>query len=129
MLQVVDLQKSREFEALGVELLSISPDSVEAWQADSEQYGLTGETPVLSDQANRVASAYDVMRWQAATGEPGHTFVLVDEEGMVAWIKDYGAPKNGGLMYVVPDELVPRIAAHVLNVERLLDGAVRTTGS
>jgi len=28
---VVDLQKSENFQALGVELLSIAPDPVEAW--------------------------------------------------------------------------------------------------
>lgn len=49
---------------------------------------------------------YDVMRWQAATGEPGHTFVLIDESGTVAWVKDYGAPEHGGIMYVVPDKLI-----------------------
>jgi hypothetical protein len=43
-------------------------------------------------------------------GEPGHTFVLVDESGMVAWVRDFGAPENGGLMCVVPDQLVPLLA-------------------
>lgn len=42
-----------------------------------------------------VAALYDVMKWQAATGEPGHTFVLVDEAGKIAWVKDYGAPEHG----------------------------------
>ena len=54
-----------------------------------------------------------MMRWQAATGEPGHTFILVDEEGRVAWVRDYGAPENGGLMYVVPDEITSQIAPQV----------------
>lgn len=46
------------------------------------------------------------MRWAAATGEPGHTFILIDKSGTVTWAKDYGAPENGGIMHVVPDELV-----------------------
>jgi hypothetical protein len=67
----------------------------------------------LSDYGNKVATAYDVMQWMAASGEPGHTFVLVDEVGKIAWIKDYGAPENGGLMYVVPDRLIPEIERYL----------------
>ena len=55
------------------------------------------------------------MRWQAPTGEPGHTFILVDEDGRIAWVKDYGAPQNGGRMYVVPDELVQVLGPQVSN--------------
>ena len=108
-MQVVDLQKSQAFKALGVELLSIAPDSVEAWRDDGDQYGIQDFRTVLSDAENKVANKYDVMRWQAATGEPGHTFILVDASGTVAWVKDYGAPENGGLMYIVPDQFVQEL--------------------
>jgi peroxiredoxin len=112
-LQVVDLQKSKDFQALGVELLSIAPDSIEAWRDDGEQYGIQDYRTVLSDAENEVANRYDVMRWQAATGEPGHTFILIDESGTVAWVRDYGAPENGGLMYVVPDAFVQELQEHL----------------
>jgi len=46
-----------------------------------------------------------------ATGEPGHTFVLVDEGGKVVWLQDYGAEENGGRMYVPMEELVVAIQA------------------
>ena len=105
-MQVVDLHKSKEFQELGVELLSIAPDPPEAWKEAAADYGVPAGTPILSDAGNRVATAYDVMRWQAATGEPGHTFILVDEAGKVAWVKDYGAPEHGGVMYVTPEEIV-----------------------
>lgn len=105
-MQVVDLQKSEEFQALGVELVSIAPDTVEAWRDDGEQYGIQDYSAVLSDIENKVATRYDVMRWAAATGEPGHTFILIDTSGMISWVKDYGALENGGIMYVAPDELV-----------------------
>src|SRR6266516_3074288 len=100
MQQVVDLQNSKDFQTLGVQLLSISPDSVQAW--------------AKAASANRVATAYGVMRWGMSDGAmPGHTFVLVDRTGRISWIRDYGAPEHGGLMYVTPKDLVPLVAAHV----------------
>jgi peroxiredoxin len=109
----VDLQESGRFEALGVELLSISPDHPESWKQVEDEFGL--ETPLLSDPRNGIATRYGVMEWRVPShapiesAEPGHTFVLVDEAGKVAWIRDYGAPENGGLMYVPPEDLLPEI--------------------
>lgn len=110
MKQVVDLQSSKEFQSLGVELLSISPDPVQAWADEGGSMGI--RTPMLSDNQNRVASAYGVMAW-AMGSEPGHTFVLVDMAGRVRWVRDYGAPEHGGVMYVTPDELVPQIVTQL----------------
>ena len=53
------------------------------------------------------------MKWAAATGEPGHTFVLIDESGTVSWIQDYGALENGGFMYVLPDQLIRELRVHL----------------
>jgi hypothetical protein len=52
------------------------------------------------------------MKWAAATGEPGHTFILVDASGEVSWIRDYGALENGGVMYVAPEELIRELREH-----------------
>jgi peroxiredoxin len=106
MSQVVDLHEDEDFQQLDLELLSISPDPVEAWDKEGGDYGI--ETPMLSDDENKVATAYDVMKWGVGA-EPGHTFVLVDEEGKIAWVRDYGDPENGGLMYVEPSELVTEL--------------------
>ena len=103
MQQVVDLRESNEFQALGIEVLSLSPDPSDAWREEAAEFGIT--TPVLSDADNAVANRYGVMRW-AVGDEPGHTFVLVDEDGIVRWIRDYGQPENGGLMYVPPKMLI-----------------------
>ena len=112
-MQVVDLQKSEDFQALGVELVSIAPDTVESWRDDGKEYGIQDYRTVLSDVENEVANRYDVMKWAAATGEPGHTFILIDESGKVSWIRDYGALENGGIMYVVPDELIRELRPHL----------------
>jgi peroxiredoxin len=106
MQQVVDLQNSKDFSSLGIELLSISPDPIDFWESEARRYEI--ELPILSDPGNEVADSYGVMQW-AVGAEPGHTFVLIDEAGKVAWLRDYGAPENGGLMYVEPDELVAQL--------------------
>jgi peroxiredoxin len=76
--------------------------------AAKQEYGIT--VPMLVDADHQVSEAYDVLQWAVGTGEPGHTFVLVDEQGTVVWLRDYGAPENGGVMYVPVDELTQQIA-------------------
>ena len=110
---MVDLHKSQKFEALDVELLSVAPDSPEDWLEAGRKFRVREFDHVLSDEGNGVATAYDVMQWQSATGEPGHTFILVDEAGKIAWVKDYGAPEHGGVMWVDPDELVRQLTPHL----------------
>ncbi len=106
---MVDLQNDRDFQALGVQLVNIATDPTSAWQQEGAPLGIT--TPMLSDQDARVSQAYGVLRWQMADGEPGHTFVLVDATGRVAWIRDYGGMEHGGLMYVDPSEIAAQVKA------------------
>lgn len=114
MLQVVDLQEDREFQGLDVELISIAPDPLDAWREDGREWGIRDFGSVLSDEGNAVAGRYGVLRWKhPVTGEPGHTFILVDEAGKIVWVKDYGAPENGGLMYIVPREIVGQVSARL----------------
>lgn len=113
--QVGDLETSKKFESLGVQLVSISPDPPEAWRQVAQEYDL--ETPLVTDAGNRIAQRYGVMQWRVPpnadvdSAEPGHTFVLVDERSRVKWVRDYGAPENGGVMYVFPDALVREMPA------------------
>jgi peroxiredoxin len=109
---VVDLQEDDDFRTLGVELLSIAPDPREAWREAGEEMRIMDLETVLSDAGNEVATSYGVMRW-AVGSEPGHTFVLVDGSGDVAWLQDYGAPENGGIMYVLPHEVVRQVRDHL----------------
>jgi hypothetical protein len=46
-------------------------------------------------------------------GEPGHTFVLAGKDGKVKWVRDYGAPENGGLMWVSVAMLHQELAARL----------------
>jgi hypothetical protein len=76
---------------------------MKAWKAEAARYEVRGT--LYSDPDNVAAAAFGVLRWAMPSGEPGHTFVLIDRDGVIRWIRDYGAPENGGLMYVDPDEI------------------------
>jgi len=103
MEQIVDLQADPAFQALDVALISIAIDSLPVLSEAALEWEVT--TPLLSDEDAKVSGMYDVLQWATAGGEPGHTFVLVGQDGTVEWIRDYGAPQNGGLMYVPVEEL------------------------
>jgi len=96
--------------ALDVPALSIAFDPVEEQAPVAAELGLD-ESALLIDADGEVSQAYGVLQWAVATGEPGHTFVLIDETGKVVWLQDYGAEENGGRMYVPMEELVEAIQA------------------
>jgi peroxiredoxin len=104
MQQIVDLQNDTNFQSLGVAVLSISFDSLVEQASGMMEYVIT-DIPMLIDTDHSVSQSYGVLQWAIGTGEPGHTFVLVGANGIVAWIQDYGAPENRGVMYVPVDEL------------------------
>lgn len=105
MQQIVDLQNSPEYQALGVQVISIARDSVEEMASTADEMGITA-VPVLSDPDLKVSAQYDVLQWAIDNGEPSHTFILVDEAGEIVWVRDYGAPDNPNrTMYVEVSEL------------------------
>jgi len=114
MQQIVDLQNDPDFQQLGVEVISIAFDSPAELSQGALEYGISA-IPLLSDTNHDVSEEYGVLKWAVATGEPGHTFVLVDENGEVVWIRDYGAPENGGVMYVPVQELVNHVTSNLKN--------------
>ena len=112
MQQIVDLQNDPAFQALDVALLSIAFDSPEQLAAGAQEFGIMS-VPLLTDAEQQVSQTYDVLQWAVGSGEPGHTFILVNAEGKISWIRDYGAPENGGVMYVPVQELVDQITANL----------------
>ena len=104
MEQVVGLQNSEEFKGMDVEIISIARDSAIEQASAAQEMGIT--VPMLVDADGQVTVSYDVMKYAMANGEPSHTFVLVNANGDVAWLKDYGAPDNPNrTMYVEINEL------------------------
>ena len=68
---MVDLQTDKDFRRLGIELVSIAPDSLTDWRSAGSDYKLRDFSGVVSDADNKVASAYDVLKWRhPTTGEP-----------------------------------------------------------
>lgn len=109
MEQIVDLQGDPEFQALDVGFVSIAFDSPEQLAAGKSEFGIV-DVPLLTDTNRQVSQDYDVLKWAVGTGEPGHTFILVDETGEVVWIRDYGSPTlPNPVMYVPPADLVTQI--------------------
>ena len=98
---------------MDVAILSIAFDSQDEQAASKLEYGISA--PMLVDIDQSVSENYGVLEWAVGTGEPGHTFILVDADGKLAWIQDYGAPENGGLMYVPVNELTREISEHLEN--------------
>ena len=87
--------------------MSIALDPQGEQAASKIEYGIAA--PMLVDADQTVSEMFDVLQWAVGTGEPGHTFILVDADGKLAWIRDYGAPQNGGTMYVPVEELTANI--------------------
>lgn len=105
----MDLQTDPEFQALDVAFVSIAFDDAAQQSAAITEYSISG-VPMLIDADQSVSETYDVLKWAVATGEPGHTFILVDADGEIAWIRDYGSPDlPDPVMYVPTDDLVEQI--------------------
>jgi len=115
MQQIVDLQNSPDFQALNVQVVSIARDSIAEMAPETQTLGIT-DVPVLSDPDLAVSAKYDVLQWAIDNGEPSHTFVLVDKNGVIAWIKDYGSPDNPNqTMYVEVAELIQFVKSSLGN--------------
>jgi peroxiredoxin len=110
MEQIVDLENDPEFQSLNVALVSIANDSRQQLAQGAFDYGVRA-VPLLTDNGLKVSENYDVLKWAVPSGEPGHTFILVDIDGSIAWIRDYGAPENGGVMYVPVREISSQVRA------------------
>ena len=103
------MQSDPSFQALNVAFVSIAFDSQEELSAAKQEYEIV-DVPLLTDANQQVSTDYDVLKWAVGTGEPGHTFILVDATGEVVWIRDYGSPTlPNPVMYVEPQELIDQI--------------------
>ena len=98
LVQIADLERSKELRKRGIELVSVTTDSPGTLTAIAEDYGI--ETPLLSDPSRKMTSAYGMLG-RGGMGHPetgGHAFMLLDR-GRVVWERAYEE------MYVPPRDL------------------------
>ena len=96
-----------EFKALGIDrMVTITTDPLRYTQEKVEAEGL--RFPVLADESAEVSRTYDMPRYgmhAMANAQPGHSFVLVGENGNITWRADYGSAPNYTMFVPVDDML------------------------
>lgn len=89
--QLKDIESEfSRFRALGIdEIVTITSDPLDQLSRKVADEGL--KTPVLSDPDLRVSKTYDTNSYgMMGDSRNGHTFMVVDEKGRIAWRADYG---------------------------------------
>jgi peroxiredoxin len=88
-----------QFQDLGIErMFQVTTDPLEASREALRQYRL--RTPIMYDEGVKVSRVYETNKYgMMGDSMNGHSFILVDKEGVIRWRADYGgAPKY--TMYV-----------------------------
>jgi peroxiredoxin len=110
--QLTDIEpRMDEFRALGIEeIATITTDPPDLLAQKVADEGIT--TSVMTDQNVVYSRAYATTDYAMAGMGPtfnGHSFILVDENGVIEWRADYGGPTTGNTMYVPVDSLLADI--------------------
>lgn len=111
--QIVDIEKQMsKLSAVGVDrMVSITTDPLEALRIKVADEGIS--TPVLSDPGLGVSKAYKTNLYgMMGNSMNGHSFILVDEQGVIQWRADYGGEPDN-TMYVPPANLFADLAAGI----------------
>ena len=92
------------FAKADVTVLPIVMNTREQIVADMHTYGVT--TPFLLDDG-KVSTAYKTIGHGMHAGLPGHSFVLIDKNGIQRWYGEYPS------MYLAPADLLTQVSKHV----------------
>jgi peroxiredoxin len=102
--QMGELEKNAaKLSAGGLSVVPIVVNPADQVQTEMAQFGLT--TPFLIDAGESVSGAYGVIGTGMHANLPGHSFVLVDGSGRIAWRGDYPS------MFVTTDRLLSDIGS------------------
>jgi peroxiredoxin len=106
LLQMAAIEKQADaFRAEGIAVLPIVMNSADQIRADMAASKVT--TPFLIDTAGTVSRAYGTLGKGMHAGLPGHSFVLIDANGIQKWYGEYPS------MYLAPQELLEQIHMHL----------------
>lgn len=87
LMQMSEIEKKKaDFDALGITVLPIVMNSRADITADMARYGV--KTPFLIDDGT-ASKAYGVLGKGMHAELPGHSFVLVDADGVQRWYGEY----------------------------------------
>ena len=89
LVQAAELENSKALERADIGLVSVTTDPPEILRQVAAQYSIT--TPLLADDARTMSGAYGQLG-RGGMGHPdtdGHSFVLLDRGGRVAWQRAY----------------------------------------
>ncbi|HTE85091.1 MAG TPA: peroxiredoxin family protein [Dehalococcoidia bacterium] len=104
--QLRDIERNMDqFRALGIDrIVSITTDPSAALKQKTADEALT--TPVLSDSNVGVSKAYQANQYgMMGEGQDGHSFILVNKDGVIAWRADYGGAPAHTMYVPVPSLL------------------------
>ncbi len=96
-------QNATKLASHGLTVLPIVVNPADQVRAELERFGLT--TPFLIDADESVSDAYGVLGTGMHENLPGHSFILVDGSGRIAWRGDYPS------MFVKTDRLLSDIGS------------------
>jgi peroxiredoxin len=103
--QMVDIeQHAAEFAAADVTVLPIVMNGADETRADMAANGV--RTPFLLDDGT-VSTAYGTLGRGMHAGLPGHSFVLIDADGVQRWYGEYPS------MYLPSADLLEQIRRHL----------------
>jgi peroxiredoxin len=92
------------FDRAGVTVLPIVMNTRAQITSDMRTYGVT--TPFLLDDG-AVSTAYKTIGHGMHAGLPGHSFVLIDKDGVQRWYGEYPS------MYLAPSDLLAQVSKHL----------------
>jgi len=101
--QMRDIQANREqFAAAGIdEFITITSNSLDLVTQKLDQDEIAG--PVLADTDLAVSKTYDANSYgMMGDSTNGHTFIVVDADGIIAWRADYGGAPDYTMFVPVP---------------------------
>jgi peroxiredoxin len=105
LLQMVDIERNADrFASADVTVLPIVMNPAEQIRADMAANGV--KTPFLIDDGT-VSAAYGTLGKGMHEGLPGHSFVLIDADGVQRWYGEYPS------MYLSSADLLDQIRKHL----------------
>ena len=106
LFQMADIERqAAQFRAANITVLPIVMNTAEQIKPDMAANGV--RTPFLIDADGTVSAAYGTLGKGMHPGLPGHSFVLIDPDGVQRWYGEYPS------MYLSPADLLDQVRQHL----------------